>query len=110
MLFDTKSADNELNINIPKLKQSRSFHSSCSIEGTCFVFGGTNVKDKALQSIESLAILTDGTPKDKEWSIMNLKNFTPRSSPLMVSFGDKVLIAGGYNRGSLSDGIMLDMF
>ena len=41
---------------------------------------------------------------------MNLKNFTPRSSPLMVDYEDKVLIAGGFNGGLLSDGIMLDMF
>ena len=73
------------------------------------MFGG-NDGYKLSQSIESLTFLSNGTPKDAEWTIMNLKNFTPRSCPLMVDYEDKVLIAGGFNESYLSDGIMLDMY
>ena len=84
--------------HIPDIKEGRAGHSSCSIKGTAYVYGGfSSQTGSCLNTIEYMPFKTYGKPENSKWASISIKNFTPRNWALMMPINDNILIAGGIN-------------
>ena len=98
--------------HIPDIKYARTGHSSCSVKGTAYVYGGFSSQfDSCLNTIEYMPFKTYGKPENSKWAIISIKNFAPRLFSLMMPINDNILIAGGSNMKDeyFSDAKILDM-
>ena len=99
-------------LNLPNLNEPRVRHSSCSLDLTCYVFGGESNNKRYLNSLEWLQIPEDGTPVAQEWQSCEVDQaFEPRKCFLMAPAGEKtILILGGAISGNryLSDGMVIN--
>ena len=97
---------------LPNLNEPRMRHSSCSLDLTCYVFGGESNNRRYLNSLEWLRIPEDGQPVAQDWSSSVVDQaFEPRKFALMAPAGEKtILILGGAISGNryLSDGMVIN--
>ena len=93
---------------IPDMLVLRSDHSSCSVNGKAYVYGGYD--GSAMNSIECMPFKTNGEPERTKWAVIRVKNFMPRYQALMVPINENILTAGGrYGSEPLSDANILSM-
>ena len=112
-LFDTESGEWMASSTYPDLKTARYYHSSCASQSAAFVYGGFDVRINFLNDVEYLRLEEQrdwfGQVKQPEWKSFALKELKARSSAVMATISpNSIMIYGGTNNGSLSDGALVD--
>ena len=63
--------------SIPDIKERRADHSSCSVKGTAYLYGGYLYKDGSYlyrKTIEYMPFKTNGEPENTRWASFGVKN------------------------------------